>query len=149
MATTSLVSVERSITQSSRRKVLAVWAAAALPMAVLAWVVAPALAGPGRFAETLIYALCAALVWQFVLVMILVRGQRWRDALWLRPPSTATRSGGRLWLWALPFLAGFLAVQFLPLHLPTVAGHDSARSSARTPVTRPCAATGGCSPSSS
>lgn len=60
----------------------------------------------------------------FVLVMILVRGQRWRDALWLRPPSTATRSGGRLWLWALPFLAGFLAVQSLPLHLPTVAGHD-------------------------
>lgn len=124
MTTTSLVAVEPSITQYSRRKILAVWAAAALPMAVLAWVVAPALAGPGHFAETLIVALCAGLIWQFVLVAVLVGRRNWRDALWLRPPSTATRSGGRLWLWTLPFLAAFFAVQFLPLHLPTVAGHD-------------------------
>jgi membrane protease YdiL (CAAX protease family) len=118
-------------TQYTRAGVLAVWAAAALPMAALAWVVAPAMAGPDpsprRFAEALIGALTAGLVWQFALVWILLarEGRRpVRDALWLRAPSTATRSGGRLWLWAIPFTLGFLALVFLPIDLPSVASHD-------------------------
>ena len=49
---------EIEIPQYSRRMVLAVWAAAALPMAVLAWVVGPAVAGDGaskdRFFVTLL-----------------------------------------------------------------------------------------------
>ena len=85
-----------------------------------------------RFTQALIAALCAGLVWQFLLVVMLVareqRSLRWsivRDALWLRPPSTQSRRGGLLWLWGiLPFVAGFFALQLVPLHLPTVASHD-------------------------
>lgn len=116
--------------QYSRAGVLAVWAAATVPMGLLAWVVAPAVAGTGasraHFAETLIVALTAGLVWQCVLVLGLVyaerRSLRWsvlRDALWLNPPSTPDgRRGGRLWLWVLPFILGFLVLQFLPIDFP-------------------------------
>ena len=63
--------------QYSRRKIAGVWAAAALPMAALAWVVAPTLAhrldGPAALPRALIVSLTIGLVWQFVLVLILVR----------------------------------------------------------------------------
>ncbi|SNS88754.1 hypothetical protein SAMN05421812_102222 [Asanoa hainanensis] len=119
-------------TQYTRTGTLAVWAAAALPMAALAWVVAPALAGPDpnprQFAEALIGALTAGLVWQFVLVWILLaretRPIKLRDALWLTEPTTETRRGGRLWLWAIPFALGFAALEFLPINLPPIADHD-------------------------
>src|ERR1700712_858554 len=57
-------------------RILAVWAAAALPMGLLAWVVAPAIAGAGatreRFTVTLLAALTVGLVWQFALVVAIV-----------------------------------------------------------------------------
>jgi uncharacterized protein len=116
--------MDTAVRQYSRPAVLAVWAAAALPMGALAWVVAPALAGPGNLAEVLMGALCAGLVWQFALVLILVAREqgtlRWpvvRDALWLRVPR-------RLWLRVLPFVVGFAALQFVPFGLPAVASHD-------------------------
>ena len=99
------------IPQLTRRGVLAVWAAAAVPMGLLAWVVAPLVAdqlsGPGALARALMVALTAGLVWQFVLVVLLVRREqgtlRWpvvREALWLRAPRDPRtgRRGGRLWL---------------------------------------------------
>jgi uncharacterized protein len=123
------------IKQYTRSQVLAIWAAAALPMAALAWIVTPLLAGPSpsapRQAETLIGALCAGLIWQFVLVLILVgreqgtlRPSVLRSALWLQRPSL--RSGRRwwLWLWILPFAAGFYLLQMVPFGLPAVASHD-------------------------
>src|SRR5262249_7435099 len=84
--------------QSSKAGVLAVWAAAALPMGVLAWIVAPAIAGDGPdFVPVLVACLTAGLVWQFVLVLIL-NGFSLRN-LWLQRPSTSDgRRGGRLWL---------------------------------------------------
>src|SRR5262249_56576099 len=63
---TAPTSTELSIKQYSRRKVLSVWVAAALPMAASAWLVAPALAGPvpaRRFTQVPIVALFAGLVW--------------------------------------------------------------------------------------
>ena len=48
---TASSSIEPSIKQYSLRTVLAVWATAALPMAALAWLVAPALAGPAPSAR--------------------------------------------------------------------------------------------------
>src|SRR5262245_49266038 len=84
------------IRQYSRTAVFTIWAAAAVPMGLLAWVVTPAIAGADqrRLALTLVSALTAGLVWQFVLVLALVwweqRTLRWsalRDALWLRAPS--------------------------------------------------------------
>src|SRR3954470_14389999 len=107
--------------------IVAVWAAAALPMALLAWVVAPLLAdhfsGPGALSRALIITLTAGLVWQFVLVMVLVvREQgtlRWsvlKDALWLRAPRAPRtgRRGGRVWLIVLPLLVALAAEQLVP-----------------------------------
>src|SRR6516164_4195409 len=59
-----------AITQYSRRAIVAIWAAAAVPMGVLAWIVAPAIADGGGsipFARALLVCLTAGLVWQFVL----------------------------------------------------------------------------------
>ena len=127
---------ELVIPQLSRRGVFAVWAAAAVPMGVLAWVVAPLVAdhldGPAPLARALIVALGAGLVWQFVLVVVLVRREqgtlRWsvvREALWLRAPRSPRtgRRGGRLWLVLIPAVALFAAEQFLP-SLPAVTGRD-------------------------
>jgi membrane protease YdiL (CAAX protease family) len=106
--------------------VLMVWAAAAVPMAVLAWVVAPAVAGDGasreRFFITLLSALTFGLLWQAVLVLILVMRERrrdpsWtniRDRLWLRPPQTATRRGGRLWWWVAVYAVALAALDLAP-----------------------------------
>jgi membrane protease YdiL (CAAX protease family) len=116
------------IPQLRIRGILAVWAAAALPMAALAWLVAPVLAD--RFAgngivpmfKALIVCLTAGLIWQFVLVAILVsreqRTLRWstvREALWLRPPRSprSGRVGGRVWLIVIPLIVAVTAVNEL------------------------------------
>ena len=120
------------IPQLTRRGVLAVWAAATVPMGLLAWVVAPLVAeqlsGPGALARALMVALTAGLVWQFVLVVILVRREqgtlRWsvvREALWLRAPRNPRtgRRGGRVWL-----IVPVLIVAFLAAHVVPSLAHD-------------------------
>jgi uncharacterized protein len=105
------------VRQYSLAQILGVWAAAAVPMGLLAWVVAPLLedqvTGDEPFAQALLICITAGLIWQFVLVVILVRRElgtlRWsrvREALWLRAPRDPRtgRTGGRVWLWALLFL---------------------------------------------
>ena len=88
------------IPQLRIRGIFAVWAAAALPMAVLAWLVAPVLAdrfaGDGNvpMAKALIVSLAIGMVWQFVLLAILVgREQRTsagrRSVRRLAPPPQA------------------------------------------------------------
>jgi membrane protease YdiL (CAAX protease family) len=122
--------------QYSMTQVLAVWAAATLPMAVLAWVVAPRVAdslqGPGSLAQALIACLGAGLVWQFVLVLMLVwreqHSLRWsvlQDALWLRAPRSPRtgRRGGRLWLLVVPLVALLAAKEALPT-LPVPVARD-------------------------
>ena len=97
------------------------WAAAAIPMAVLAWVVAPllgALLGGGdeAFIKALLLCITAGLIWQFVLTLILTKREqgalrctRVRDALWLLSPRDprSGRVGGRVWLWVIPFVLLF------------------------------------------
>ena len=116
------------IPQLRTRGIFAVWAAAALPMAVLAWLVAPVLAdrftGDGHvpMAKALIVSLTIGMVWQFVLVATLVgreqRTLRWstvREALWLRSPRSprSGRIGGRVWLVVIPLIVAFTAAQEL------------------------------------
>jgi uncharacterized protein len=106
-----------AVRQYSLAQILAVWAAAAVPMGVLAWIVAPwlrdQLGGDDPFAEALLICLTAGLIWQFVLVLILLRRElgalqwsRVRRALWLLPPRDPKtgRVGGRTWWWVLLFL---------------------------------------------
>jgi uncharacterized protein len=125
--------------QYSLATILGVWAAAALPMAALAWVVAPWVAGrldgPLALPRALLVLLTVGLIWQFVLVVLLVyreRGSlRWpvlKDALWLHSPRSPTtgRVGGRLWLVLIPALLIFTAEGFIPWPFPPATGHDFA-----------------------
>jgi membrane protease YdiL (CAAX protease family) len=126
LSTTTVPSsaVDAGIPQYSVARVLGIWAAAALPMGALAWIVTPTLAGQGRaLAPVLVACLAAGLVWQFLLVLILnrfsLRGLRLQ-----RPSTPDGRRGGRLWLWAVPFVVGFAALQLIPVPFPSVASHD-------------------------
>jgi membrane protease YdiL (CAAX protease family) len=104
-------------------------------MGALAWVVAPAIAGPGgavSLARALLAGLTVGLVWQFVLVLVLVYRERaslrWlvlREALWLRAPRSPRtgKVGGRVWLALVPATLLFAAAGLLPT-FPAVAGHD-------------------------
>jgi hypothetical protein len=114
------------VRQFTRAGVAAVWAAAAVPMGLLAWVVVPAVAGAGasprRFFMTLTCALTAGLIWQFLVALAVVwreqRSLRWatlRSALWLESLTAegkdgGERRGGRLWLWLIPFVLAFAQV---------------------------------------
>ncbi len=117
-----------TIPQYRIRVILAVWAAAAVPMAVLAWIVAPivasSLGGSHPLSRALIVCLTLGLIWQFLLVVALVwheqRSLRWtvvRDALWLRSPRSprSGRVGGRLWLVLIPLIVATAAEELIPL----------------------------------
>ena len=104
--------------QYSLVKILVIWLLAAVPMGILGWIVAPALApditeDPIGAAVTRIGVFTIGLIWQFVLSMIIVRREegdlRWstiRGRLWLnkpRDPKTG-QPRGLLWLWIVPLL---------------------------------------------
>ena len=104
--------------QYSLAKILGIWAAAALPMAILGWVVFPAVspdfkADPLGAGVTRLVLLTVGLIWLFVLSMILVFREegdlRWatiRRRLWLntpRDPKTG-QPRSKLWLWLIPFI---------------------------------------------
>jgi membrane protease YdiL (CAAX protease family) len=125
------------IPQYSRRAIVAIWAAAALPMAAAAWLVTPVLAdsfgGDGivPMAKALYVSLTVGLVWQFVLVALLVRREqgtlRWstvRQALWLTSPRSprSGRVGGRVWLILIPLIVLFGAAHEL---VPTIAAPEN------------------------
>jgi membrane protease YdiL (CAAX protease family) len=117
------------IPQYRHLAIFAVWAAAALPMAALAWLVAPTVAdrlsGEGNvpMAKALFVCLTVGLIWQFVLVMALVgheqRSLRWstlREALWLRSPRSprSGRIGGRIWLVLIPLVLAYAVAGLIP-----------------------------------
>ena len=138
MTTTTETTTSQRVTipQYSKARVLGTWAAAAVPMGLLAWGVAPLLArsldGPTAFARALLLCLTVGLFWQFVLIVVLVRREqgtlRWsvvRQALWLRSPVSPKdgRRGGRLWWVLVPMFLIFSAEELLPV-VPHPASHD-------------------------
>lgn len=125
-----------AVKQYSLPKILAVWAAAAVPMGLLSWVGAPLLrdqlGGDQPLIQALLILLTAGLVWQFVLVLILLKRElgslewpRVRDALWLRPPRDPKtgRVGGKVWWWALLFFVLFSVWAMMP-GIPGPSGRD-------------------------
>ena len=140
--------MEVAIPQYSPQRILATWAAAAVPMAVLAWVVAPWLAGllegPSAWPRAILVSLTAGMIWQFVVVVVAIRAEqgtlRWpviKEALWLRAPRSPRtgRRGGRLWWLLIPLILVVAAKEELPkipapvhrdqgLFLQSVAGQD-------------------------
>ena len=127
----------RPIRQLSAAGVAGVWAAAAVPMGLLSWVVAPRIAdglsGPVPLVRALILALTVGLAWQFALVLGLVyreqRTLRWsvfRDVLWLRAPRDprSGRRGGRGWLILPALIVASAVTNLLVPSLPHPAGRD-------------------------
>jgi membrane protease YdiL (CAAX protease family) len=125
-----------SLPQYSPRRILATWALAAVPMAVLAWVVAPLLArsfeGASAWPRAILLCLTAGMAWQCLLVLVAVRLEqgtlRWsvtREALWLRSPRAPRtgRRGGRLWWVLVPLVLAVAATEELP-DLPRPADRD-------------------------
>jgi uncharacterized protein len=117
---------EDGIRQYSLAEILIIWAAAALPMALIAWVVAPHFRSdiPGLgLVKPLVLGLGFGLIWQFILVLILVyreqgslKFEKVRKALWLTQPEDprSGRVGGWTWLWLIPLLLGFGLEQLIP-----------------------------------
>lgn len=111
------------IRQYSLARILAIWAAAALPMALLGWVVAPALGVNSQQPGLVRLAvMTAGLVWQFVLVVIVLGREgierSWssiRRSLWLTGPRSPESGVPRraLWWWLLPLLVLTAAYQML------------------------------------
>jgi membrane protease YdiL (CAAX protease family) len=136
MHSTSRTDGPAQVRQYTRAGVLGTWAAAALPMAALAWLVAPWLAhrlgGPAALPRALIRMITAGLAWQFLLVLGLVyreqRSLRWsvlKDALWLHAPRSPKtgRRGGKAWLITIPLVFALAAEEMLPT-LPTPGARD-------------------------
>ena len=118
----------KELPQYSLRQILAVWAAATIPMSVLGWIVAPWLSGQigGRdpFIDSLLICFNLGLLWQLALVLILIRREqgslawaRVREALWLWAPRNLRtgRIGGQVWLWTLPFVLLSGVINALPI----------------------------------
>ena len=119
-----------TVTQYSKKGIFMIWAAAAIPMGVLSWIVAPAIAN-GSGIESMIRPLLAVmtvgLVWQFVLAISLVayeqRSLRWsrlREAMWLRSPRSPKtgRVGGKTWLIAIPIVIALGLEEMLSISAP-------------------------------
>ena len=102
------------IPQYSLGKILLVWAAAAVPMGILGWLVGPALARNSQTPGLVrIGVLTAGLIWQFVLLLILLYREtgtlRWsvvRERLWLTTPRSPQTGEPRrrLWWWLVPLV---------------------------------------------
>ena len=110
--------------------VMLVWAAAAVPMGCLGWVVAPALArGTGDDVFVRLAVLTAGLAWQCALVALMIYREahslRWsvlRARLWLagpRSPRTGT-TDTRLWWWLVPVI---LLTALFDLRLKPIIDH--------------------------
>jgi membrane protease YdiL (CAAX protease family) len=113
------------IGQYSLVKTVAIWAAAALPMAFLGWIAFPLVSpsyetDPLGSAVTRVVLLTLGLMWEFVLCLIIVRQEEgslgWetlkRRLLLQAPSDPATgERRGRLWLWLVPALLGVVVVE--------------------------------------
>lgn len=106
--------------------ILGIWAAAALPMGVLGWVIAPALApdiavDPVGAAVARVGALTVGLIWLCILSLIIVYREegnlRWttiRRRLRLTTPRDPHSGEPRrkLWLWVIPLVILIVLWQF-------------------------------------
>lgn len=117
--------------QYSLRKIMIIWALSALPMGLLAAVVAPWVASVTHWPLLLVYwgAVLAGLLWQCVLSLIILK----RDGHALNWQTVKTRMryqkpvhprSGRssywLLLWTIPFIAVSALLQSGLIHLPNV-----------------------------
>jgi membrane protease YdiL (CAAX protease family) len=127
MTTNVLPKASGTEEQYSLVKILGIWAAAAVPVGILGWMIFPAVApnvetDPFGAAVTRVVILTAGLIWLFVLSMIIVYREE-GDLRWItikrrlrlntpRDPKTG-ESRGKLWLWLIPFILVYLIAVML------------------------------------
>jgi membrane protease YdiL (CAAX protease family) len=103
-----------TIPQYTLRKILWVWAAAAIPMGILGWLVGPALARDSQTPGLArIGVLTLGMIWQCVLMLILLYREtgtlRWstvKARLWLTTPRSpqSGEPNRSLWWWLIPLV---------------------------------------------
>jgi hypothetical protein len=110
-------------------QVLGIWALVALPMALLAWVVAPAIIPYSPFLPGITFwmLMIAGMAWQFVVSLVIIYRElgtlRWsaiRQRCWLQTPRDpkTDKPSPKLYLWVLPstffiVLVGLVLIGYL------------------------------------
>lgn len=108
--------------QYSLGKIVAVWALAAVPMPILAFLVAPMIPKSSTAHAVLVvwYLMIAGMVWQFILSLILLHQecglQNWhaiKARIWLQAPQDPRTgaSNAKLFMWLLPAFLFYLLVE--------------------------------------
>ena len=142
---TAITTTQPASTEAPRYgllRVVGIWAAAALPMGILGWIVAPALtpdieAQPRRRGCYPVRRAHLGLIWLFVLSLIMVYREegdlRWttiRRRLRLNTPRDPHTGEPRrkLWLWAIPLVILVALWECSWLHASPASGSHSFRS---------------------
>ena len=115
-------------TQYSLTKILSIWALVAIPMPILMFIVAPALAdpsGPGYgYAITVWLLMIAGMIWQFVLSMIILYREldafTWaniKKRVWLSKPTDPKtgKSSYKYFWWLIPAAIFVLVIEMSPV----------------------------------
>ncbi|WP_309666687.1 CPBP family intramembrane glutamic endopeptidase [Tabrizicola sp.] len=111
-----------TLPQYSLAKILAIWAAVAIPMPVMAFWVAPLLStATGLYLGIVIWGLMIlGMIWQFALSCLLLRAEAgpdrqgtWAQRLWLQTPRDPGTGWPRLVLlwWVVPVLIGTFLIE--------------------------------------
>ncbi len=112
--------------QYSVLKIMTIWAIVALPMPVLAFVVAPLVAAPGsvNYLLTVWYLLIGGMVWQFIVSIILLYQEleqfTWsaiKSRIWLQAPQDPRtgQNNYRLFWWLIPAFLFYAAIEMSPI----------------------------------
>jgi uncharacterized protein len=134
MTNTQMVPAQLDAPASSKQysltKILAIWASVTGPMAVLAFVVAPAIMARTSLHPGLVYwmVVVVGMMWQFVVSLAILRhelgGLHWpsiRKRIWLNLPRDPRTGKARkiLFLWAVPAIAANVLGGYLASYLDT------------------------------
>ena len=115
----------------SLTKILLIWAASAIPMGILAYVLTPKVVKLTNWSPLIVYwfAVNLGLVWQFILSLIVLKidGNKlnWQTVVtrmrYRRPVNPRTgKSSYWLLLWTIPFILLSAVIQMGVLNLPNV-----------------------------
>ncbi len=113
-------------TQYSLLKILSIWALVAVPMPLLAFWVAPAVAAKGTINPLLLiwYFMIAGMIWQFILSVGLLYQEletmSWAaicERIWLKKPSDPKtgKTSFKFFWWLIPAFAFYAAFEMTPL----------------------------------
>lgn len=113
-------------TQYSLTKIFAIWALVAIPMPILAFVIAPMITTVGTTSEliTVWVLLIGGMIWQFILSVILLYREldefTWpaiKQRIWLQAPKDPQtgKTNYRLFWWLIPAFLFYMAVEASPV----------------------------------